>query len=45
MRSLGNRTAALPFTLVLDRQGAVAHRRLGALKPGELEEVITPMLG
>jgi thiol-disulfide isomerase/thioredoxin len=45
MRGLGNRAAGLPFTLVLDRRGAVVHSRLGPLKAGELEEIVAPMLG
>ena len=44
LRDLGNRAGALPYTLVLDRSGTIAHTRLGALKPGELEAVTGPMM-
>ena len=45
LRRIGNNAAALPFTVVLDRAGAIVHRRLGALKSGELEAVIAPIVG
>ena len=45
LRDLGNRGGALPYTVVLDRSGAIAHTRLGALKPGELDAVMVPMMG
>jgi peroxiredoxin len=41
---LGNRAAALPYTVVLDRRGAVAYRKLGALQEGELDDVVTRLL-
>lgn len=44
MKQLGNRSGGLPFTVVLDRRGAVAETRLGALKPGELEQILAPLL-
>jgi len=34
--SLGNESGALPFTVVFDRAGKVAERKLGAVQPGEL---------
>jgi thiol-disulfide isomerase/thioredoxin len=37
---LGNRISALPFTIVLDRQGRIAHRQLGILKTEKLRAVI-----
>ena len=45
MKQLGNRSGGLPFTVVLDRRGAVAKTRLGALKPGELDQILAPLLG
>ncbi len=36
-RQLGNRTAALPFTVVLDAQGIVRHRKHGETQESELE--------
>lgn len=44
MKQLGNRSGGLPFTVVLDRGGAVAKTRLGALKPGELDQILAPLL-
>lgn len=44
IRDLGNTAGALPYTVVLDRSGAVASRRLGAYKPGELDEVLASIL-
>jgi len=43
-RSLGNRLVALPFTVVLDRQGRVVHTQLGELKRAKLDAVIAPLL-
>ena len=44
MRRLGNGLGGLPYTVVLDRLGAVAHRRLGALARAELEGVLKGLL-
>jgi thiol-disulfide isomerase/thioredoxin len=44
MRRLGNGLGGLPYTVVLDQQGAVAHRRLGALTRAGLEEVLRGLL-
>jgi len=44
MRSLGNAAGALPFTAILDRQGAVTYRKLGAFRQGELDSVLTDLL-
>lgn len=44
MRELGNRAGGLPYTVILDRSGAVAARRLGAFKPGELEGLLETIL-
>ena len=45
MKKLGNRQGGLPYTVVLDRRGAVAHTRLGAFKAGELDRILDPLLG
>ena len=37
MRRLGNSAGGLPFTVVLDRVGKLAHRKLGAISEAELE--------
>jgi thiol-disulfide isomerase/thioredoxin len=37
-RSLGNLTGGLPFSVVVDRQGAVLQRKLGRLTANDLEQ-------
>jgi len=44
MRSTGNRTGVLPYTLVIDRAGQVASSKLGGLKEDELESLIKRLL-
>jgi thiol-disulfide isomerase/thioredoxin len=44
MRRLGNGLGGLPYTVVLDRLGVVAHRRLGALTRVEVENVLKGLL-
>jgi thiol-disulfide isomerase/thioredoxin len=44
MRGLGNAGGALPFTAILDRQGAVTYRKLGAFRQGELDSVLAHLL-
>lgn len=44
LRGLGNTAGALPFSVVLDRSGAVASRKLGAYKEGELDTVLAGVL-
>jgi thiol-disulfide isomerase/thioredoxin len=43
-QNLGNRLAALPFTIVVDRQGRVAETHLGPLKPNQLRAIISDLL-
>lgn len=43
MRRVGNASGGLPYTVVLDRAGTIAHRKLGALKPGELDAILADM--
>ena len=43
MRKLGNNSGGLPYTLVVDRNGKVVHRKLGALKAGDLDVVLRPL--
>jgi thiol-disulfide isomerase/thioredoxin len=45
MRGLGNRAGALPYTVLLDRSGGVAAKRLGALHKEELRHVVEGLLG
>jgi thiol-disulfide isomerase/thioredoxin len=44
MRDLGNHAGALPFTAILDRQGAVTYRKLGAFRQEELDSILASLL-
>jgi thiol-disulfide isomerase/thioredoxin len=44
MRRLGNSGGGLPYTVFVNRRGALVHRKLGALKDGELDEVLAPLV-
>ena len=43
-KPLGNRLLGLPFTVILDRQGRVAHSQLGPMKPAQLRSIIGNLL-
>lgn len=43
-REWGNTLVALPFTLVLDRQGRIAYTHLGPVKPDKFRDVLTKLL-
>ena len=43
-KTLGNDLAALPFTVVLDRQGRVAHTELGPLRQAKLDALLGKLL-
>ena len=43
-KPLGNRLAALPFTIILDRDGHIAHTQLGPLKSGQLRSIVSNLL-
>ena len=43
-RTLGNSMMALPFTVIIDRKGAIAHTQLGMLKPDKLEAIVRKLL-
>ena len=43
-RQLGNKTGALPYTVVLDQEGKVVRTHLGKISEQELDEVIAPLL-
>jgi thiol-disulfide isomerase/thioredoxin len=43
-KSLGNKILALPFTLIIDREGRVAYAQMGPLKPGKLDAIVGKML-
>lgn len=44
MRELGNRPGGLPFNVLLDRQGRLAGRKLGAYSAPELHSALTELL-
>jgi thiol-disulfide isomerase/thioredoxin len=43
-KTLGNRLAALPFSIIVDRQGRVVHTQLGPLKPEQLRSIVGKLL-
>jgi peroxiredoxin len=43
-RTLGNTVMALPFTVILNRNGAIAHTQLGILKPDKLNAIVKQLL-
>jgi len=44
-KTLGNELAALPFTIVIDKGGGVAHTQLGQLKSVQLDQLLKSLLG
>ncbi len=44
MRSTGNRAGVLPYSLVIDRRGSLAVRKLGGLREDELEQLVRGLL-
>lgn len=44
MKALGNRGGGLPFSLLVDRSGRIASRKLGPFDQRELEGKVTPLL-
>jgi thiol-disulfide isomerase/thioredoxin len=45
IRKVGNKAGALPYTLVLDRQGQPVATHLGILSEADLERILKPLLG
>ena len=43
-KTMGNNLSALPFTIIIDRQGRVAHTQLGPLKPAQLHSIVDKLL-
>ena len=43
-KTFGNRLMVLPFTVVVARNGTIAHTQLGPLKSDRLQQVIAPLL-
>jgi thiol-disulfide isomerase/thioredoxin len=44
-RRLGNRAGALPYTLILDRNGKLVAMHLGIISEAELTRIVGPLLG
>jgi thiol-disulfide isomerase/thioredoxin len=44
-RRLGNRAGALPYTIVLGRDGGLVATHLGLLSEAQLEQILQPLLG
>lgn len=45
LRGLGNKSGGLPFSVALDRTGAVVARHLGAVKEAELRQLLASLVG
>jgi thiol-disulfide isomerase/thioredoxin len=43
-KSLGNKLMALPFTVVINREGRVAHTQLGPLRDAQLRSIVSQLL-
>ncbi len=43
-KTLGNSLMALPFTVILDREGGVAYAQMGPLKPGKFDAIVGKLL-
>jgi thiol-disulfide isomerase/thioredoxin len=43
-RAFGNKIMALPFTLIINREGQVAYSQMGPLKPGKLDAIVGKLL-
>ena len=44
MRKLGNSAGGLPYTVIVDRQGRVVHRKLGAFQRDDLDAILVPLV-
>ena len=44
MRPLGNKAGGLPFTVIFDEHGQLAHRILGQIKPDDLDKILQEMV-
>jgi peroxiredoxin len=43
-KTLGNKIMALPFTVIVDREGRIAYEQMGPLKPGKLDAILGKLL-
>ncbi len=44
MRAYGNRTGSLPYSVIINRDGQIVARKLGAFRGQELESLLSPLL-
>lgn len=44
MQRYGNRGGSLPYSVIIDRDGSIVARKIGAFKRVELESLISPLL-
>lgn len=44
MRSYGNGTGSLPYSVIIDRDGQIVARKLGAFRGQELENLLSPVI-
>lgn len=44
MRRIGNSSGGLPYTVFASRKGVLVHRKLGALKQGDVEGILEPLI-
>jgi hypothetical protein len=44
MQSIGNPKSGLPFTVVIDRQGKIVAKKLGAMSKADMEAAIKLVL-
>ncbi len=44
MQDYGNVSTGLPFSVIIDPQGTVRHRKLGAFRGSELHDALAPLL-
>jgi thiol-disulfide isomerase/thioredoxin len=44
MAQYGNRQGSIPFTVIIDRQGMIVARKLGAFDKAELRQLLDPLL-
>jgi peroxiredoxin len=43
-KTLGNKIMALPFTVIVDREGRIVYSQMGPLKPGKLDGITAKLL-
>ena len=43
-KTLGNELMALPFTVVISRDGKIAHTQLGPLQQAKLDAIVSKLL-